>query len=68
MFVLKLVVGGLGCLFLGLGLGYVWQAVGAFWGATRSLQTLCNTCSDTLTLNSCMHGGAHEQAPQQLSG
>ena len=50
MSVLKLVVGGLGCLFLGLGLGDVWQAVGALWGATRALQPLCNTRNDTLTL------------------
>ncbi len=79
MSVLKLVVGGLGCLFLGLGLGDVWQAVGALWGATRALQTLCNTCCDTLTLrqliklglslgNGYMHGEAREQAPQKLSG
>ena len=50
MSVLKLVVGGPGCLFLGLGLGDVWQAVGALGGARRALQTLCNTCRDTLTL------------------
>ena len=59
MFVLKLVVDGLGCLLLGLGLGYVWQAVGALWGATRPLQTLCNTCNDALTLKQTIGQSDH---------